>query len=94
MTSENYNPDKIGLVIAREQDEKIYILRENANPIIITLVEIKKGRARLGFNASADDRIYREEVIGTHYPSILEQLRQGGVVTKDILDFLAKPDKK
>lgn len=45
------------LVLTRKRDEKIII-----GNITITLIDIKKGNARLGFEAPKDVEIWREEV--------------------------------
>lgn len=47
------------LVLTRKPGEKIYI---NDN-IVITLVEVKGGKARLGFEAPEEVKINREEVL-------------------------------
>ena len=90
MTSKEYRPDKVGLIISRREEERIYILKENSKPLIITLLEIDKDKARFGINAQEEYKVYREEVIKYNHPSILDQLRQGGIITREMLDSFLK----
>ncbi len=84
----NDSRDFIGLVLARKQDEKIYLLRTGCEPIVLTLVEIRENKARLGIKAPKDYLIMREEILRDKYPKIYSQIRQGGLVTKSMIDYL------
>jgi carbon storage regulator len=47
------------LVLSRKVGERIYVGRD----VIITLVSIDKGRARIGITAPRDTEILREELL-------------------------------
>lgn len=47
------------LVLTRKLDEKIVIGTEN--PVTITILEVREGRVKIGFEGDA--KIYREELL-------------------------------
>lgn len=58
------------LVLSRKKDESVRI----ANDVIVTVVEIRGDKVRLGFTAPGDIPIHREEV----WLQIKEQERESG----------------
>jgi carbon storage regulator len=52
------------LVLSRRLDERIFI-GAGADQIVITVVEIDRGRVRLGIQAPRDVPIFREELLET-----------------------------
>ena len=55
------------LVLARRPGEKVYI----GNDIVVTVVDVRGGRASLGFQCAGQIPVYREEV----YRRIHEETR-------------------
>ncbi len=50
------------LVLSRKLGEKIYV----GDDICITVVDIDRGKIRLGIQAPADTPIYRQELLSPH----------------------------
>ena len=50
------------LVLSRKEQEKIIVRKDGKTVLEITIVEIQRGRTRLGIHANPDYGIYREEV--------------------------------
>lgn len=63
------------LILTRKPGEKLYI----GDKIIVTIVEIKGHQIRVGIDAPADLRIYREEI----YLQIMEENRQAAAASSD-----------
>ena len=51
------------LVLSRHKDERVFIVVPGRKePIVITQVDIRGDKSRLGFDADSDIQVYREEV--------------------------------
>lgn len=50
------------LSLTRHVRERIVVIPPESGPIRVTLIEIKGGKVRLGFEADSDTQILREEV--------------------------------
>lgn len=61
------------LVLSRRPNEKIVIPAINAT---IQVIDVKPGAVRLGFDAPADVKVFREEVLD---PSALAELAQASI---------------
>ena len=53
------------LVLSRKLGEKIFI----SDNICITVVDIDRGKIRLGIEAPRDVPIFRQELVGTPHPA-------------------------
>jgi carbon storage regulator len=74
------------LVLSRQRDESIII----GDNIVITIVDIRGDKVRLGINAPTEIPVHRQEV----YEAIRrENLRAGRVEPKDVRD-LGKSDAR
>jgi carbon storage regulator CsrA len=62
------------LILTRKVDEKIKIITKSGEVITVMVVEASSSKAKLGIDAPADYRIYREEVL----EQIKSQKRQEG----------------
>jgi carbon storage regulator CsrA len=51
------------LVITRRENERTHILLPNGQTIIVTLVQVRTDKARLGFDAPKEIQIAREELL-------------------------------
>ena len=64
------------LVLSRKLGEKIYI----GDNICITVVDIDRGKIRLGIEAPRDVPIYRQELLPLHQQQLLAQGKAIGSV--------------
>ena len=55
------------LVLTRKQNERI-IIGDGANAVVITMVDIGSGKARLGIEAPRETSIVREELLDKPRP--------------------------
>lgn len=51
------------LVLSRKTNERIFITTPHGDQIVLTLVEIRGAKVRIGFQAGRDVRIFREELL-------------------------------
>ena len=65
------------LVLSRKLGEKIYI----GDNICITVVDIDRGKIRLGIEAPRDVPIYRQELLPLHQQQLLAQGKAIGTAT-------------
>ena len=54
------------LVLSRKLGERIYI----GDGVVVTVVDIDRGKIRLGIEAPRDVAIYREEVLPHDHPKV------------------------
>lgn len=52
------------LVLSRKTEEKIILTNGDGDDIVITVVELDRGRVKLGISAPPDVKIYRDELLG------------------------------
>jgi carbon storage regulator len=50
------------LVLSRKENESIVLTLPNGQEIVVTVVEIDRGKIRLGFEAPLDIKIFRTEI--------------------------------
>lgn len=55
------------LVLSRRPQESI-VIGEGAGRIVITLVEVDRGKVRLGITCPAEVRVWREEILPADHP--------------------------
>ncbi len=73
------------LVLSRKKDESIVI----SDDIVITIIEIRGDKVRLGIQAPREIPVHRSEV----YAAIQSELKQSALVGKGPTDKLANDEK-
>lgn len=51
------------LVLTRKLNDRVLLQYPDGTAVWVTLIEIDRGRIRLGFDAPPDVKIYREELL-------------------------------
>lgn len=62
------------LVLNRNRDQRVVITTSSGETIVVTVVDVRPGKARLGFEADASVVIHRSEV----FERIEQQARDAG----------------
>lgn len=80
------------LVLSRKLGEKIMI-GEGDGQVVITVVDIDRGKIRLGIEAPRDVPIYRQELLGTKPPAPADAAAKVEAARKAYEDALAEQER-